>query len=71
MMTELKEKVSYDLFNYLSKGQRKIYLFDILWIIIDIFIFIDAFFIFNYFNRNIFKIIISLYYNGNKISKNS
>ena len=71
MMTELKEKVSYDLFNYLSKGQRKIYLFDILWIIIDIFIFIDAFFIFNYFNRNIFKIIISLFYHGNKISKNS
>ena len=71
MMSELKEKISSDLFNYLSKGQRKIYLFDILWIVIDIFIFIDAFFIFNYFNRNIFKIIISLFYNGNKISKNS
>ncbi len=73
LITGLKIDVRNDLINYLKKGQWKIFIFDIFWVALDFFIFLGAFLIFHYFNKNIFQIILSLFYNDNKckISKNS
>ena len=73
LLIRLKIDVRNDLLNYLNKGQWKIFIFDIIWVTLDFFIFLGAFLIFGYFNKNIFQIILSLFYNDNKckISKNS
>ena len=72
-IVDLKNNVRNDLLNYLNKGQWKIFIFDIFWVTLDFLIFLGAFLIFGFFNKNIFQIILSLFYNDNnsKISKNS